>query len=158
MRHLGRFKFLTLAFIVSLIICSHAAAEKKTVELENADGKKIKAELLEKNNDKVKIRVGRKVYTLSLDKLSESSAALVRNADIPMICKFEIVGDMTKRGKKYTTSYTVSDGEGGRTEMYRSCRTDTVSGKIIIKNRDVKDPSPAAKLYVAWSRIVHLWQ
>ena len=142
-------KFIVAVFIACLAIFPNALALKKTVELESSDGKKITAELLEKSKDKVKLKVGRKIYTLLLEKLSKESAKIVRNANLPTICNFKLIGDFTKRSKIIRSHRTESDGSGGTRVYTSSYRSDTISGKITIQNRDNKDTSPVAQLYVA---------
>ncbi len=127
-------------------------AEKETVQLKSVDGKIITAELLEKGKDKVKLKIGRKTYILPFTKLSEESTEIVKKANIPTICDFRLVGDFTKRGKKISKDRKVPyiDFEGRKQfrTMTDSYRLDTISGKVTVKNLDMKDSSPKAQLYV----------
>lgn len=145
----ARSKILTLA--MCLTVSLGAAEDVNTVHLESSDGRKIKVKLLEKSADKVKFKLGFKVHTLPLTKLSEDSVEIVKNANIPTICNFKLDVDFKKSGDKVSrnrqVTYSTSDGTSTRTET-DSYRVDTITGKVTVKNLDTKDASPAAKLYV----------
>ena len=137
-------------FSLSILFCGFSAFadEKDLVELESNDGRKLTAELVEKSNDKVKIKVGHQIYVLPFDKLSEDSANLVKKANIPPMCDFKLDGDITKRTKTHRSSKTVPAGKGETRQEYSSHKTDTVEGKVVVENSDVREKSPAAQLKI----------
>ena len=130
----------------------NALADKIIVQLESIDGKIITAELLEKGKDKVKLKIGRKNYTLLLAKLTKESAEIVKKAEIPTMCDFKLVGNFTKQRKEVSREreipYTDHEGRAKIRKVFDSYKIDTVSGKVTVTNMDTKNTSPKAQLYV----------
>ena len=127
------------------LVLPAAGGEPPEVTLENAEGKQIKATLLEKSSSWVKFERAGKVFKLPLDKLSEDSAKLVRKADIPVALELEIKFDMQVEEEKGITKSGTPEDSNGSDPYDRQ----TVGGKVSVENQDLSNPSPAGVLHVA---------
>ena len=135
-----------------LLVLSVPLRGAETVDLLSSEGRKLEAVLLERGKDAVKVEVGRKIYVLPFDKLAAESVALVKAANLPVMCNFEILVDLKKRADKVERmrNETVRVGNELMTQVVTdSYRVDEVDGEATVRNRDVADPSPAGVLYVA---------
>lgn len=131
---------------------SASCAVAEMAVLESTDGRTIKVELLEKGEDKVKVKMNLKTFTIPFEKLSAESVKLVKEATIPTICDFRILGDFDKDSDEVSQDRRVSvpDGEGGYYDRIDtdSYRVDTITGTVTVENRDSREDSPKAELRV----------
>lgn len=153
-----KFLWIVIPFMVlGLQIDSVASPDESTVALESSDGKKMAVILLAKSDDRVKVKIQSKFYTIPFSKLSEASVGTVRAAGIPVLCDLEIRVDISRNSKKSTSSTTSrgqTTGAGGRptntsVEHYSSHRSNRIAGTVTISNRDGKHASPNAEVRVS---------
>lgn len=153
-----RFLLIVIPMIIlGLRIDSRASPDGSTVALESSDGKILEVILLEKSDDRVKVKIQSKFYTIPFSKLSEASIATVRAARIPVLSDFRIAVDISRNSKKSTSTSTsrgTTTGAGGRPtsttyQHHSSHRTNRIAGTVTISNRDTKHISPNAEVHVS---------
>ena len=144
------------AMSVGALVQSYAE-EAPTVTLENTQGSKIEAVILASDNTTVTFkRVGAdKIYTLSLDKLTEDTQDALLEFDLPVEMEDPEKVDVISVPKESFLPIKFSSGKTSKRTnrgTYNDERTDTLKPVVTIENRDSKTPLSCEMTVVVFGR------
>ena len=139
-----------LLALTTLLLAAHSAtAELPRVTLVDSKDRKLDVTVLAKTDELVKVRTIKGAYhTIKLDQLSQKSRSLIASLTLPNEYLELDLTVQKKDGKTIRDIRHKGQGDNRRVVSSGRARTETVSGKLIVKNRHQLQPAAACHLTV----------